>query len=112
MDDLNISTENLQLFMDAFYKNIHINRITRKNKKNKDQFSYHEGNKVKYIQSIEVFNCSVANKTNMIEDLLIVKYINNDNILCSFSLLLNKLNEYDLQGKHIHKKLNTILPPI
>ena len=32
------------------------------------------------------------------------KYINNDNILCSFSLLLNKLKKYDLQGKHIHKK--------
>jgi hypothetical protein len=58
-------------------------------------FQYHKGNNVKKIQSISIKKCKVTNDYEKInkKDILDIKYINDDDILCSFTILMINLQD-------------------
>ena len=54
------------------------------------------GNRAKEIESIELKQCYVIKEFhNKKEDVLIVKYLTEENIVCSFSILLEKMREFE-----------------
>ena len=80
-----VTVERLQSFLDVFYSNINSRRR---------HYCYHRGNRVKTIESIEIKKCYVIKEIEKYEtEMLIVKYRNEDHILCSFSILLEKLRD-------------------
>ena len=109
-DSLMMSEENMQLFMDAFYSEL-CRRQTKKR-----HYQFHEGNKIKKINSIRVEPCFVCNDENPkseTQQIVIVNYTNNDDILCSFNILLSRLKMFNLEADNIVKKQYPIkLPPI
>lgn len=109
-DDIIMSEENLQMFMDAFYSELKRTRSRTRN------YTFHNGNKIKKINSIRVEPCFVCNDEypkSKSQEMVIVKYTNNDDILCSFNILLSRLKKYTLESENLEKTLYPIyLPPI
>jgi hypothetical protein len=96
MDHITLSVERLQTFLDGFYNNLNSRRR---------YYRYHDGNKAKTIESIELKQCNIVKeKENYKEDVLIVKYTTEDNIVCAFSILLGKLKDYDLMSESLCRK--------
>jgi hypothetical protein len=106
--DLDLSVENLQLFLNAFYNEITDYR--RKINKLKN-YQYNNGNQVKYILSIKIRNCIISGVNMQKKDMICVKFKTVDGIVCSFNILLEKLKEFDFEKRGIQKK-TLILPPI
>ena len=85
MNCLNVSEHKLNSFIFKFNDN---------NPKGRN-FQYHKGNNVKNIQSISIKKCKVTNDYKKInkKDILDIKYINDDDILCSFTILMINLQD-------------------
>lgn len=82
-----LTVERLQSFLDVFYDGL---------KSRRRYYYYNSGNRAKQINSIELKQCYVIKEFhNKKEDVLIVKYLTEDNIVCSFSILLEKMKEFD-----------------
>ena len=94
-----LTVKRLQGFLDKFYENL----ISRRR-----YYHYNSGNRAKQIKSIELKQCYVIKEFhNKKKDVLIVKYLTEDNIVCSFSILLEKMREFDfIDGKTHHKSKN------
>lgn len=116
MSDIEMSPENLQYFLNAFYGEIVKKRSSMKTKAK--LYQYHEGNRVQSIQSIRIESCIVCKDEHLgkvppPEDMIIVQYKNQDNIACTFSILLEKLKEYDFTPNQLpKKKASCCFPPI
>jgi hypothetical protein len=82
-----LTVERLQSFLDVFYEGL---------KSRRRYYHYNTGNRAKEIESIELKQCYVIKEFhNKKEDVLIVKYLTEENIVCSFSILLEKMREFE-----------------
>ena len=106
--DLDLSVENLQLFLNAFYNEITDSR--RKINKLKN-YRYNSGNRVKYILGIKIRDCIISGANMQKKDMICVKFKTVDGIVCSFNILLEKITRIRFRKKRNTKK-TLILPPI
>ena len=98
MDFSSVTVEELQIFLDRFYKNLNSRRR---------HYHYHEGNKAKQIESIQLKKCYVVKELEKYEtDMLIVKYRTEDHILCSFNIVLEKMRDYSFMKMKRENKRN------
>lgn len=109
LDSLSLSIEGLQKFLDVFYEDLVKERLYSKKKR----YNYHHGNNVKNIKSIQLNKCLVSSKDNNNKvDMVVVRYLNNDNILCCFNILLEKLKSFELHAANSPYKKKLKLPKI
>lgn len=99
LDCISLSVKNLQKFLDVFYED-HVNK--RKLLKKCPRYRYHNGNNVRKIKSIRLKTCLVSyNKNyNNKSSMVVIRYFNNDNILCCFNILLETLQEFELHASN------------
>jgi hypothetical protein len=111
LDSISLSTEGLQNFLDVFYEDLIKERSY--SKKKGSRYNYHDGNNVKKIKSIRLNKCLVCSKDkNNKLDMVVVRYFNDDNILCCFNILLDKLKDFELHGANSPYKKKLKLPKI
>ena len=108
MDECCVTVERLQSFLDVFYSNLNSRRR---------HYHYHSGNRAKTIESIELKKCYVIKELEKCQtEMLIIKYRNEDDIMCSFSILLEKFGDYVfVDGERYQKrshKVNKLRLPV